>query len=175
MNVNNKRHGWWWQHRRWRQRGSWQVVMEATPSEMIFVWQICIRRDSNDYKKAGPSDIQNRHCDDDTFEGIKCDAGFNLKQRLLNIWKDIAKGKTRADADLNAFNIAKKNCPPPACDGPPWRAPLEWVSSTRKNWNEKWPTICISSASQRICGNCDTATRNLIWQLSIATCISWQD
>jgi len=64
-----------------------------------------------DYKKAGPSDIWNRYCDEDAFEGMKYDASF--KRRLLNLRKDVAEGKTRADADLHAFNIAKKNYPPP--------------------------------------------------------------
>ena len=67
-----------------------------------------------DYKKAGPADIWNRYCDEDAFEGMKYNAAF--KRRLLNLQKDIAEGKTRADADLNAFNIAKKNYPPPICN-----------------------------------------------------------
>ena len=74
-----------------------------------------------DHKLMEPLDVWNKCCDADIFEGMECDAAF--KRRLLALRKQVRDGQDRATMDLNYFQIAKKNHPPPARnhrDEPQW-------------------------------------------------------
>ena len=63
-----------------------------------------------DHKKMGPQFVWNKYCDEPCFEGMEYDAAF--RRRLLALRKQFKEGSSRAEADLAAFKIAKKNHPP---------------------------------------------------------------
>ena len=64
-----------------------------------------------DYHLMGPFDVWNKYCDNELFEGMNYDGVFT--RRLLTLRKQFQEGQSRAQDDLNAFNIAKTNHPPP--------------------------------------------------------------
>ena len=65
-----------------------------------------------DHKVMGPKDVWNLFCDDDAFEGTEYNSTFT--SRLLALRKSVKEDNGRADKDIEAFEIAKSNHPPPA-------------------------------------------------------------
>jgi len=74
--------------------------------------KICAGEIPADYKLMRPFDVWNKFCDDPVFEGFEYDATFT--RRLLALRKQIMEGKSRAEEDIKAFEIAKANHPVPA-------------------------------------------------------------
>lgn len=73
-----------------------------------------------DKKKMGPRVVWDSFCKDNSFfERMEYDDAF--RRRLLDLRKHVEEGKSRADDDIKAFDIAKANHPVPQlnCRGEP--------------------------------------------------------
>ena len=81
------------------------------PLREFFLEKLSSNEIPADYNLMGPFDVWNKYCDNDLFEGMKYDGTF--QRRLLTLRKQFLEGQSRAQDDLNAFNIAKTNHPPP--------------------------------------------------------------